>query len=503
MPPMPPSRKRPKRKAGINPTANMAGRRRTPQKRSPSVTIGPKRTPPRPKPTTTTPSTATPGGPATPVTLPADPMATLTPAQMVEAARQQAMAQLQPQLDLINQDQGRADAAHGTRVQQLTDWGNWQGGRLDKAFSDTTSALNKLISLQGGVDQTSKDTLASALRAATGDTAQQAQASGNLPVETNQQGVLSSAADAAKSAQLGLGGGAGAALGAMGESRGLAGIGLQQNQEQERQRYNAIVKDISGKRTDTTNQLSGLIATSLKDQRDFQLAKSQLGEQKANRLFQQYLSEQELGLKKKDQSFQQWLATQQIGETKRSNRAQEGLAREQFLSQRAIDWANVGINKTQAEAQLAQIAADAENAKNGDAKEKAKMRGEGMSKAIEWLSGYMVPGKDEATHSTSGAYPYNPGGDITDPNTGDVKSLAPYKRTFDDAVRGMMLFTSKSDALRILSHSEYTDWRSKARAMLTRLKRRGTTKEPPAKPVKQQQFKPPLVKPIIQFPPKR
>lgn len=414
--------------------------------------------------------------PGTPVSA-ADPLAPMSMADMIREATAAAAAQIQPGLNAIGQDAATAQSAHDTRGQQLQGWADYSQGNLNSAFDDTRNAINNLITLQGGVDQSSKDALAAALRAGTGTTDAAASALG-VATPTDLSPILSSSADSAKSAELGVNSGAGALLGLMGAQRSLPSVGLKQNQDVENQRYNAQTLDFAKQRGDLTATVPGLVKSSLNDQKQFELAKAQFGQSKANDLFQRYLAEQELGLKKKDQSFQQWLASQQLGETKRSNKANEGLQRQQFLHQRNIDWANVGINRTQAEGTLAQIAADAAKEKNATKKEGLQKRGEAIATGLEWLSGYMATKKGEST-STNGDYPYGAAvaAPVDDPATPADESkngeaTTEYKRTFDDALRGLTNYMSRSDALRILLKSEYGDWRQRAQQYYSRMKRR-------------------------------
>lgn len=422
-----------------------------------------------------------------------DPLAPMSMADMIAQATQVAQASIQPQVNQVNQDAATAQSAHDTRAQQLQQWAGWEQGNLDNAFSNTRDALNQLVTLQGGVDQSSKDALATALRGSTGSTDQAAAQLGTAS-PTNLTPVLDSSADSAKSMQLGAGSGAGALLGLMGANRTLPSVGLSQNQEVERQRYNAESQGFQKQRNDLLGTVPGLVQGNLKDQQQFELAKSQFGEQKANDLFQQYLSEQELGLKKKDQSFQQWLATAQVTgvdpktglptEEARANKANEGLTAAGQKAQNAIDWANVGINRTQAEGALAQIKADATKEKDAKKKDQLQARGDAMAKGLEWLSGYMAPQKGEAK-GTKSQYPYGAATSVTvdDPSTtldeSDPKqnpkytaSATEYKRTFDDALRGLTNYMSRSDALRILMKSEYGDWRKRASSYYNRMKRR-------------------------------
>lgn len=404
----------------------------------------------------------------------------LSPGQLNTQAQRIAMGQLQPQLDEVGRRISQGQRASDTRSQQIQGWANWQQGNLDKAFSDTREALNNLISLQGNIGSQSQQSMASALRAGTQSTAEDAARLGAIAPDAVNP-ALASGEEANRNAQMSLGSGAGALLGFMGAERTLPSVGLGQYQEQERQRWRAQQQDLLGQKSDLLGQVPGLQASALKDLRDFELAKAQFGETRANNMFQQYLAEQELGLKRSDQTFQQWLARQQLSETKRSNRAQEGLSMQQFLHQKDIDWANVGINQRQVEAQIAAAERDYRNAKNKDAKERAKVRGEGIAKATEWLSGFMKPSEGQAGPSNS-KYPFGAGKPevAEDPNTGRKyqPATSTYQRLFDDALRGMTRYTSRSDALRILATSEYSDWRAKAKYLLQRMKRRGRSGPP-------------------------
>jgi hypothetical protein len=406
---------------------------------------------------------------------PLDPLAPLSPAQMMAQASQMAQQQIMPGIQDVTRQQQQAQMAHDTRDAQNQGWATWAQGNLDSAFTDTRNALNNLIGVQGGVDQNSKDALAAALRSGTGTTDQAAQMLG-VASPTDLAPTLGSLAEGTKNAELGVNSGSGALLGLAGANRALPSVGLAQGNEVERQRFNAVNQDFNQKRTDLNAQIPGLVQASLKDQRDFELSKAQFGEQKANDLFQQYLADKELNLKSKDQTFQQWLARAQLKETTRSNKATEGLTAAQQKSQAAIDWANVGINRTQAEGTLAQIRQDAAKEKDAKKKEALKARGEAVAKGLEWLSGYMAPAKGQST-STHSNYPYGAAGEgaIKD-NPDDPSTLkdntSEYKRTFDEALRGLTNYMSRSDALRILKKSEYSDWRDRANQYYARMKRR-------------------------------
>jgi predicted secreted protein len=73
-------------------------------------------------------------------------------------------------------------------------------------------------------------------------------------------------------------------------------------------------------------------------------------------------------------------------------------------------------------------------------------------------------------------------------STAANEGLTEYKKTYADALSQLQNFVGKSDALRILSNSQYSDWRNKANSDMKALKRRGianrtypnVTQTPPA-----------------------
>lgn len=404
----------------------------------------------------------------------------LTDKQMSTRATELTDAALKPRLNEVDSLNRVAQGAHDTRQQQITGWANWQQGNLDKAFADTQAALNGLIATQGSVDSANRDSLMALLRQGTGSTDAAAQMVGT-PTPTNVAPPADAFTESAKNAQMTIGAGAGGLMGYMGAQRELAGIGLQQNAEQERQRFNAQQLELMGQRKDIESERGGIMAKNMQDLRDFELSKAQFGETKANRLFQQYLAEKELDLKTKDQSFQQWLARQELGLKKDDQGFQQNLAtqtldleRQKFLHSVNIDWQNLAMEKDKVTAMFAQIEADTANAKSAADKEKAQLRGESMAKALEWLSGYLQPAKGQNT-STSRKYPYG-AAVADDPATEKDESATEYQKLFADALRGMQQYTSKSDALRILMKSQYSDWRKRATAEYNRLKRRPSKK---------------------------
>ena len=132
--------------------------------------------------------------------------------------------------------------------------------------------------------------------------------------------------------------------------------------------------------------------------------------------------------------------------------------------------ANVS-RENEVEAMFAQIEADMANAKTAAEAEKAKLRGEGLAKGLEWLSGYLTPGKGQAS-SQSSKYPYGKGNAGADETVGTADDVADFQKLYADAYNGLLNYTGKSDALRILMRSPYSDWRKKAKAEYNKLKRR-------------------------------
>jgi hypothetical protein len=254
--------------------------------------------------------------------------------------------------------------------------------------------------------------------------------------------------------------------------------------------YNAANKERAQARTDLGTRKKSLLAETMKDLRDFEVAKRTYGDQQANMKFQQYLSEKELGLKEKDMNFQQWLSGEQLdiqqadsatnrrvavaGVTGRDPRTgRPTLAADQFTSQRDIDWANVAINRRTVENQMASIAADANDKKDKAKADAAKARGAAWGKGLEVLSGYLKPQEGEGPATRGDKFPYG-AGVPDDPNTPENEAKGPYKRTFDAALRKLtQAGMSRSDALRMLQQSDYSDWRERATQMYSRLKRRG------------------------------
>jgi hypothetical protein len=192
---------------------------------------------------------------------------------------------------------------------------------------------------------------------------------------------------------------------------------------------------------------------------------------------------------------------------------------------RNIDWFNAHTNRTQAEAAITAALREAETTKD-DAKSKAaEQRATRIASGIAALNSFLAPNAGEgAPPSATSRYPVGTSTAVTDKNgnpithkasqaeadaynkahqnTGQPPLVAgdpvpttgkPYVRRFNDALSYLKSQgLSHSDALRILSMSTYTDWKSKARGMLSRMKRRqrGERAPEPKKPKPKPKRKP-------------
>jgi len=409
--------------------------------------------------------------------------------QIGQTAATNAAAQVKPQLDALNQNQKMYESAHAGRTTDIGNWGQMTQTNLSKAFENTRDALNQLIGVQGGVDRDSQAALVSALNAGGSRNAELAAQLGVTdPSQAATQGAIASGAASGKSAEQAIGQSAGGLLGQMGAATAMAPTLVNQLGGQENERFNAQLQDLATKRSDIAASVPGLVSQNLQDLRQFELAKGQFGEQRANDLYQQFLGDKQFKLTSQNQTFQQWLAAAGLrSQTHTANRqtsiqqqqadTQERLARHTIH----IDWENARINRIQANAAMAAVRKDADQAKTDNAKQRA----DAWNNALTWLATYMTPGPGEP-QPTRSQFPYGAAGGVLydkngqpltqdgpiDPNTGQptkqpVKATKPYQRLFDDALRGLQQHgMDKKDALRILSMSEYSDWVSKATAML-------------------------------------
>lgn len=386
---------------------------------------------------------------------PYDPYAPLDPKAIEENARVRAQSQIQPTLDNLSSVERDTGSAHTARQGELGTWyGNFQG-QLDKSYGNTAQALNQLIAMNAQGNTQAAAALGAALKASDQPVNEAAAMMGpNTPTPPNTDAAILAAAQANAANQNNfIGASAANNLTAAGtRDATLAGIGRIDAGNQEDRRYNAQVTELRNQRQDALGQLPNLVSTARSDIQGQETQKAQLGEAQKNRLFQQYLSEQELGLKKRNQSFQEWLGQQNLGLSKE----QLGLDRSKLREQTAIDWANIGINRTQAEAQLEKIKADARDAKHGDRKERAQLRAKAWTTGLDLLSSYMSPQDGE------GPIGEEDQAKLVDK---DGNPLKVYRRSYDDALRTLTgkARMSRADALKILQSSDFPSWRARAR----------------------------------------
>jgi hypothetical protein len=390
---------------------------------------------------------------------PYDPYAPLDPSAIETNARARAQSQVQPQLDNLASTGRDAASAHAARQGELTNWyGNFQS-QLDKSYGNTAQALNQLITLNSQGNTDNARALAAALQGSDTSVSDAGAMMGAVPKADQDEQILAAAQANSNAQNNFVGASAANQLSAQGSRDAtLAGIGRIDAGNTEDRRYNAQQAELGNQRQDVLGRIGDLTSTARGDIQGQEAQKMQLGESRNNRLFQQYLAEQELGLKKKDQSFQQWLSTQNLGVQQGQldlQGQQLSLDKNKFAEQTKIDWANVGINKLQAQAALNRINKDAKDAKTGTAKERAQLRAKQWTTGLELLSSYMTPQKGEG-----------PVG-VEDPKAlvdTDGNPLTLYRRSYDDALRILTgkARMSRKDALEVLMSSDFASWRSRA-----------------------------------------
>lgn len=470
-----------------------------PRKKKPRVVAKPK---PKPKP-------------------PTDPLAKLTQNQLVGRAGQLSDAALQPQLQDIARAGKQENANYAYRNQLLAQLASGRTNTMTDAIGRANTALNSMISSQASAGAQDRDAMAGLLRNFSAPAEQAAQSLGVQGPDPTQAGQLltneqgQQASLNAQTQQQGQ-----AQLGAAAALASTPGQDLSQQMQLLGGEHAATARDLQNKAFEVNAQRPGLVRQNSQDLQQFELAKRQFGDQHANMLFQQFLAEKELNLNAKNQTFQQWLSRQQLGLSKRQlnlqaqnqktqrqiaigeltgsfrgkptlgkqqlnlSKRQQRLAERQFLSdwreriaRRDIDWAQIGINKEQVDAQLAAAAQDVATAKTKKQQDRAKLRGDGMVRAMDAFSGFMAPKPNEQQQSNSTRFPFSRGTPAVadNPNTSRneaAPAVRPYQRLFEDALRTMTAYTSTSDALRILAKSNYSDWRNEANRRLRRMKRR-------------------------------
>lgn len=412
------------------------------------------------KPIKKNPPLAKPKAKKQPAPAPYDPLAPLAPAAIEENARARAQSQVQPELDTLAGIGRDMTGAHDTRAQELKGWYTGLQGNLDKSFTQTSDALNRLITLnnQGGADE--NNILAAALK------------SGNQPVEqaagmmqgvqaptSNDAQILASAAANVSNQSNFVGANAMGAVQAQGERRPLASIGLMEAGLSENRRYDAQRKELANQTIDVARRIPELQNASRQDIQALEAQKLQLGEAKANRLFQQYLAEKELNLKTRNQSFQEYLGEQNLGLQKSG----QALDAAKFKHQTQIDWAQIGLNQREIEARLAEI-------RGGKKDDRSKLRAKQWDNGLSMLQAYMQPGDGEGPIGVEDPK------QLVDPKTGSA--LQPYRRKYDDAMRILTgrAKMSRRDALNVLAASDFGSWRSRARKELTLMKASPSTR---------------------------
>lgn len=422
--------------------------------------------------------------------LAADPLAPVSSNREMGVQAQDIVKSLmQPDEQAATLNDQTANANFATRRGLLTDLGNQRSAQMNDAFTATNNSLNNLIGVGAGVAGEAQGNLVSALRQpSAGDALQQQLGGGAPPADESQLIAQSAQNQAGLNAQMQ--GDANANIAAAGAMKAVPGIETAQSLGTLSGEFNADAAKRAQVHTDLGNRKQGLLSQTMKDLRDFEVAKRTYGDQHANMLFQQYLSQKELDLKVKDMDFQQWLSSQQLDIQQADSATNRRVAvagvtgtdprtgkptldTRKFIDQSKIDWANVGINQQQVNATLAQIGADAADNKDKKKAAAAQVRGEAWGKGLQALQGYLTPGKGQAPSSSHTDFPFNPGTPDNPATTGTNEATTQYKRTYVGAYRTLLQAgMTRSDALRMLSQSTYTDWAEKASTDLRQLKRR-------------------------------
>jgi len=337
-----------------------------------------------------------------------------------------------------------------------------------------------------------------------------------------------------------------ATLGAESGMSAIPGQNLDINLRNLTGEQNQTNKELSDRRATLTQQRHGLLRQAVRDLQDFEVAKRTYGDQHANMLFQQYLAQKEFDEKVKQESFAEWLQTAQLtgvtppggpipaGQQTLGGAAQdvatagvtgtfhgqETLEAKTARLTRKIDWYNAHTSRTQANAAILQALKDAESTTDDKKKKELEAKAARLAKGITALNSFLAPTAGEgAPPASTSRYPVGTSTSTTDDKGNQVTHSAtqeeadaynkahpdnpnmiagdpvptqgkPYVRRFNDALAYLKSQgLSHSDALRILSMSTYTDWHTKARGMLSRMKRRqkgenAPEPKPPKKPKK-------------------
>lgn len=431
--------------------------------------------------------------PGQPNTNPAAKPSTKPPVDpMMTQAGVLARAQIQPELSNLSADQRYAASANKNQQRQIGGWSLAANQDLQAAFDRTRNAINGVISANTASGTEGQNALASAMRTS----GQQQEglerligAPGTLPTDENALNASVASGRAANDRLLAQS--AQGDISTAGQAAMLAPVGLSEQSDAERRRFNALRQKYQSDRAGVLGKLPGLEQTAyqglreqarsdkelkakIKDmkfqqgiaagqlklgQGQLKLSGKELRGKLSDQRFQHRLALAELNMKGRDQNFQHWLATSSLD-----------LERQKFKGEQAINWANVGINQKNAETEFQKLAQAVKDADGAKAKERAKLRGDAYAKSLSWLSSYLEPKQGEVQGSSARNYPHA-AATRDDPNTTKNEAMGGYSRLFADALIGMQQFTSKKDALRILSHSQYADWRARAKAYLAYMTR--------------------------------
>lgn len=402
----------------------------------------------------------------------------MTPGQIDETAIAQATSQVQPTLDELS-GEGRAESGqHLARSQDLTSWYQWAADQAAKSSASTSSALTGLQSAVGTGDQQSQDVLAAALR---GD-------SSSIPgVPQSDQGaiggvsqdpqVLAAAAASAGANRTGLAGLSASQMGLLGQYQNLIPTELISAQGDEARRHEGVNTDITGRQREASSQIGTLAKAARSDlvgqDMDRQVAVGQLGEQRANRLFQQYMSEKQFGLQAQNLSFQQWLSeqglnldVQQATETHRANVANE-------TETNRANVANETINSAQVTADAAKTQAEIDSAKTQAQKDQATARGKRHTNGVQALTSYLAPTKDEVNKN------------------GQVRSTYHQRVSYDQAIRtlygvGIGPMEARQIIMTVINPKFQKGWAERAKREINniKLRRRGFPGNPTTGPNK-------------------
>lgn len=450
----------------------------------------------------------------------ADPLAPVGSLKdLTTQANQLVDAQTSPDTAALGEQEARENQQFATRAGLARGMANYQSEDMRRAFSDTNNALNSLLSTSQATNAQDQSNLQAALQASDDARARMYAAAGAAPPPPGTPGqnetpqLLAGVASQFQGAQNSLAQAGQGDIAAAGAREAIPGQELAINLRNITGEHTANLGDLTQKRNDIQKQRPNLLRQAVRDLQDFELAKRQFGDAHANQMFQQFLAERQLGDQEADTTFQRWLAKSQLlgttpgGQTTLAGRAQNTadrvavagvtgtdprtgkptLAARDFLSQwrerlaqRNISWANVGINQQQVNAQLAAVAQQAADASDKKKSDQAAKRGAGIAAGIEALSGYMGTAPSNvrpdypaaAAIPATSAVPDNPATAVNEAKPATKGSEA-YKRTFDGAMRVLELHMSRSDALRILQKSNYSDWRARANYLTQRSKRRG------------------------------